>query len=894
MTSLTTGGGSSAVAASTHAACERFRSTDPLITGQSRRALAQALGHPDTTAGIPEARWMRAMTFERLVRSDDFVSPLLTTTVGAVGLPRPDSVRRGDAKVQVAATAAALAQAHQMAVDEGVSTMLTGLAVPYVGFEDDTSTPVKPDFAVIVPRRVEGDPDAGPVGSWLIVGDAKDYERVRSRITDARMLKGFLQVALGAESLAAWSLLPSGMEVHRYGALAVPRNSFLQPMAVVEQLDDHRAEVRARAQERRRLMEMADGATWDADQVTHLTATYDPSTCAACSLFSFCRHQLRTSEDPADLLVEIGVPRSARVGVLPLVEGGTAGDRVPRSLVNQVAATTEGTSRWSARRRVDQAGQPGTVDVVLAKSDSAALGVHGIGVRAPGAETWRHTFFQDAQSPQTRLRVMEILGEQLEAAMRETARQDPVAPSPVHLVVPDRTTGDVLVSIADSLAGVELSRIRWQRDVEQGRTPLTFGGAEATIPAALTDRQRLAVSFLLEEDRARAMRLRCPLVYLVDVLSNHVIPGGPRFEAGRLDYLVRWATARSADHRAISDAVAASPHTPGARLTNATSDAVHNALRADPEVARRLVLEELTYKAQVVEDALAVLDGLPDSALREAHRAVEGDAQEVWRRRLRLRASDLVRFGRVYWWWRNRQVEMLEKDRSCGDVLAVLTDPDVARDRAVDAGKRELSRAVVASTSPLVLRIDGRAVKDGQKVVLVTHNGDACLDDPAVTVKINKGGFKLSGAHAGPLTVTERPGEYEWTPKIRRPGLGIGDELVIADGVWLGLGAYNKDVSVGRPGKDETSAPKSSCTETSYLEDPDSHAWCCRTHELGEAEYADDLAEKRANGQLNPQVWPPVIDLDEFDVIGVEEAGAEDVDEAAPDGREALTMDDLD
>ena len=54
----------------------------------------------------------------------------------------------------------------------------------------------KPDSELVAPRI--GD-DVYGAGSWLIMGDAKDYERVRSRIDDGRMLKGFLQVALGAE-----------------------------------------------------------------------------------------------------------------------------------------------------------------------------------------------------------------------------------------------------------------------------------------------------------------------------------------------------------------------------------------------------------------------------------------------------------------------------------------------------------------------------------------------------------------------------------------------------------------------------------------------------------------------------------------------------------------------
>ena len=39
------------------------------------------------------------------------------------------------------------------------------------------ATPVKPDFAIVVPRVETG----VAVGSWLVMGDAKDYERIRSR-----------------------------------------------------------------------------------------------------------------------------------------------------------------------------------------------------------------------------------------------------------------------------------------------------------------------------------------------------------------------------------------------------------------------------------------------------------------------------------------------------------------------------------------------------------------------------------------------------------------------------------------------------------------------------------------------------------------------------------------
>jgi len=94
MARLSTGGGTSAVAASTHAGCERFRRTDPMATGIGRRTLAEQLGHPDTTGTIPEARRQRANIFERLVRAEEFVSPVVAKAMGAIDLRRPHAVRR--------------------------------------------------------------------------------------------------------------------------------------------------------------------------------------------------------------------------------------------------------------------------------------------------------------------------------------------------------------------------------------------------------------------------------------------------------------------------------------------------------------------------------------------------------------------------------------------------------------------------------------------------------------------------------------------------------------------------------------------------------------------------------------------------------------------------------
>src|SRR5664279_865326 len=108
------------------------------------------------------------------------------------------------------------------------------------------------------------------------------------------------------------------------------------------------------------------------------------------------------------------------------------------------------------------------------------------------------------------------------------------------------------------MAGIELSRLRWERDRQQGRTPLTFNGQKAELPAPLTESDRTAISFLLEEDRARALTLRSPIVDVRAALARHVVAGGPAVNSLRLDYLVKWADpAATINHRVWSDEVEA-------------------------------------------------------------------------------------------------------------------------------------------------------------------------------------------------------------------------------------------------------------------------------------------------------------------------------------------------
>ncbi|WP_407343376.1 hypothetical protein [Pengzhenrongella phosphoraccumulans] len=852
----------------------------------TRRHLAEAVGFRDNAGGIPQARWMRAMTFERLVRHENFASRVATRTVGDLGLKRPDEVVTVDAHVNVDVTARLLVEAHTRATASNHVTLVYQLAVPFVGFENTRATDVKPDFAVVAPK-------SDSRGSWLIMGDAKDYERVRSRIEDSRMLKGFLQVAVGAASARSWSKLAEGMDVHNYGVLAVPRNSFLQPEPVVENLHDYQEEVLLQIEERRR---EAEATSYEpaADPikrlVAHLEARFDPAACATCTLFSYCRAELRRSTNPADLLIELGLSRDLRRQAIGLVDGITKLGRVPASVAANIAATLDGVAKPTGQRRVDQAGVPGTVNVVLAKSDAAALGVHGIGIQRvsdDGRGPWEFHVYEDPQSPETRRDIMRRVGRAVNAAMRDRrhALAGVQAPDAVHLVVPDSTTADVLASIADNLAGIEISRLAWQRDKAMGRPALTFDGEPATIPLRISETERTAIALLLEDDRARAFSLRDPVTDVRTVLARHIVAGGPTSSAGRLDYLVGWAEADPGtplNHREFADAIEQNEHTSGARLANQKSDELHQALvgergrapgggASDPVTYQAVAAAELEYKAGILNRALDALDALPDSKLRPASRAIESDAQVVWRRRLELHASDLVRFGRTYRHWRNGLVPMIESDKTTAIHLLALSNPHAAHDLATDAGNRFVAFAAVVSLEPLIIDVDSRRITDGYRIVLLTLNDQTLVDAPTTIVDTApKGAFKIDGLAIGPL---QRTGVDEtapithmnWTPQVRPP-LRVGDALVIADFAWFSKLKGNRYLSVDKPKPDQTWAPKVDCDQNSYEEAPASHQWCCRSHESREAEWSDKLAARRARGELNPQTWPPVRDGDGFEV----------------------------
>lgn len=909
MSAKVTGGASSAVAASSHAACARFRGTDPLITGVTRRKLAEQVGHSKgSQSTIPLLRWMRAMTFERLIRDKRFASEVVTVSAGTLGLKRPEAVVVADARIDVAKTASILEQAHNAAVTHGNATLIYQLSVPFLGLEGENATDTRPDFAVVAPKA----PDKGGEveGSWLIVGDAKDYQRVRSKIDDGRLLKGFLQVALGAESAAAWTKVPVGMDVHRFGILAVPRNASLAPTAVIENLTDHREEVRMRVRERASQVASfpPDVGANRATHLAHLQATYSPDSCPGCDMFVYCRAELQRSTDPADLLIELGVDTEVRAQAVGLIDGVTTVGKVANSVRQQIEATLAGTGMPSGQRRLDPIGQTGTVNVVLAKSDGAALGVYGIAVQRvtkDAVEPWHVQVYNNPDGEDTRRSLVKLIGRELNKAIAEQFKVNAAGPAPIHLVVPDSTTADLLVSIADSVAGKELSRLRWERDKQEGRPALTYNGDPAVVPPRLPERDRVAVSFLLEQDRTRTMKVRSTIVDLRAALASLVTAGGPAVNSLRLDYLAPWAdpSEPQIDHRALAELVEKSDHSVGAQLTPRQSNAIHRAFTGDrpglsrpakPDEYDALIRAELAHKIDVFGKAFSILQAEFElSKMQPAVRIVEADAQRVWRRRLDLHTFDLVRFDRTSRWWRNDAVSLLEADDKFYAQVTVLTNPLAAYDAAQDAGTRQLALARVIDDAPLTIEVDSRRIGDESHIVALHVNGCALVEADDVTIQVQKGSFKVSHMPIGELAATgAQLRRYTWVPH-HDPGFAVGDELIVADFSWFSTNKGDVWLNVERPPADSSSAPKQTCTPDSFIDNPANHQWCCKPHESSEAEWSDIVAGRRARGELNPQVWPPVIDSDAFDVNAVDENLPDPTDRPAEQPPEDLTMDDV-
>jgi len=319
---------------------------------------------------------------------------------------------------------------------------------------------------------------------------------------------------------------------------------------------------------------------------------------------------------------------------------------------------------------------------------------------------------------------------------------------------------------------------------------------------------------------------------------------------------------------------------------------------ADPDRYRAIVLEELRYKSDVLDATLEQLGTIGASQLQPAYEAIEAGAQTVWRRRLSLRASDLVRFGRTYRRWRNNLVPQIEQDGKCRNQLLALANPTAAYDMAADAGTRALSYATVVSADPVVLDMSSRRIVDGSRIVLLHQPGVACAEDSNVDVKIQAGSFRLSGLSIGPLDKDGLPDgapatAWRWEPGTH-PQLEVGNRVIVGDYEWFCDNKGNNFLNVSRPSMDNDFGPKPTCDDDSYAGDPEGHKWCCRPHAVIEAEFSDQEAADRAAGRLNPQVWPPVRDDDGFEVLAKNLPTGNPFDSPSTAPPDDLTIDDLD
>lgn len=186
-----------------------------------------------------------------------------------------------------------------------------------------------------------------------------------------------------------------------------------------------------------------------------------------------------------------------------------------------------------------------------------------------------------------------------------------------------------------------------------------------------------------------------------------------------------------------------------------------------------------------------------------------------------------------------------------------------------------------------------------RRIVTVAVNDESTVEDPPVTITFNKGAFKLSYMPVGPLVADEDTavdGTFLWLLGAETPRpLDVGDQLVIVDYAAFEALQSTHQVKIPRPGVDQTLAPKPSCEPSDFANDPDSHRWCCIPHTAREAETADYFAAERAAGRMNPQTWPPLTDIDAFEIAVPNAPTAHDVT-PDPEGfaDDGLTIDDLD
>ena len=195
--------------------------------------------------------------------------------------------------------------------------------------------------------------------------------------------------------------------------------------------------------------------------------------------------------------------------------------------------------------------------------------------------------------------------------------------------------------------------------------------------------------------------------------------------------------------------------------------------------------------------------------------------------------------------------------------------------------------------------MNSHRVAAGTRLVLLAVAGrEAWVEHDGVDVKVQKGSIRFSGFPLASLEDPEgaevAPGAVLWEPAIV-PRVEVGDVLVLADVTVFKelkkpMGAFTMD----RPKTDSNAAPSAGCLERGFRDDPSEHQWCCKPHEVVEAEFSDQLALRRVRGELNPEVWPPVRNEDGFEVAPIGKPTSRDVPEPDTSAPTGVTIDELD
>lgn len=244
-------------------------------------------------------------------------------------------------------------------------------------------------------------------------------------------------------------------------------------------------------------------------------------------------------------------------------------------------------------------------------------------------------------------------------------------------------------------------------------------------------------------------------------------------------------------------------------------------------------------------------------------------------------------------------MELFDSDTQADRLCTLLADTCVATDAAHDAGVRDVALARVVATNPVQLEVASRRISEGTTAMALHVNGRACIEHDTIHLKDQKGSVQLRGMPTGvfePIDDEEDTSWY-WSTTVDLDAFAgeavrEGTEILLLLDVELKqrpAGAVNID----RPTVDASNAPKATCTDDSYYQDPQNHGFCCQNHESREAGVSDFFAEQRAQGLMNPEVWPPLVDTDGFDVAALTQPAVTTVDETDRPPTD-LTMDDLD